>query len=55
MGLMSRILQRRGRCEEYRAIVEFIRSGEEVKNASVNHPVRALASMQQVMGVEGGY
>merc|ERR1711891_83116 len=38
--------------EEYRAIVEFIRSGEEVKNASVNHPVRAMASMQQVMGVE---
>merc|ERR1711888_191718 len=39
-------------CEEYRAIVEFIRSGEEVKNVSVNHPVRALVSLQDEMGVE---
>ena len=39
-------------CEEYRAIVEFIRSGEEVKKSPVNHPVRAMAAMQQVMGIE---
>ena len=39
-------------CEEYKAIVDFIRSGEEVKDVSVNHPVRSLASLQDEMGVE---
>merc|ERR1711888_375522 len=39
-------------CEEYTKIVEFIRSGEEVKKSPINHPVRAMAAVQQVMGVE---
>ena len=33
-------------CEEYKAIVDFIKSGEEIKGVSVNYPVRALASLE---------
>merc|ERR1712082_493304 len=53
MGLDIQNIAEGGKeCEEYRAIVEFIRSGEEVKKSPVNHPVRSMAAMQQVMGVE---
>ena len=39
-------------CEEYKAIVDFIKLGEEIEGVSVYPPVWALASLEDELGVE---
>ena len=44
--------ERGGECEEYREMIDFVKSGKEVKDTSSDHPARAHASMMSEMGVE---
>ena len=39
-------------CDEYREIVEFLKSGEKIKSMSAIHPVQVLASVEDELGVE---
>ena len=40
------------KCEEYQAIIDFVKSGRDVKETPGTPPVRALASMMDEVGVE---
>ena len=40
------------KCEEYQAIIEFVNSGKDMRETPGSHPVRALASLMDELGVE---
>ena len=52
-GLDDPMLAAKGaKCEEYQAIIDFVKSGRDVKETQGTHLVRALASMMDEVGAE---
>ena len=50
--MVLQLAERGAEWEEYRAIVDFVNSGKQVKETPGSHPVRALASLMDEVGIE---